>query len=39
VADFLFASIAGMRIAARGGAGSEHLKSLGRLAMRAITCR
>ncbi|MBP1884476.1 TetR/AcrR family transcriptional regulator [Sinorhizobium mexicanum] len=37
VANFLFASIAGMRIAARGGASREHLRSLARLALRAIT--
>ncbi|WEX74660.1 TetR/AcrR family transcriptional regulator [Sinorhizobium numidicum] len=36
VADFLFCSIAGMRIAARGGASREHLQSLGRLTLRAI---
>ncbi|MDH6233149.1 TetR/AcrR family transcriptional repressor of nem operon [Mesorhizobium soli] len=35
-ADFLFASIAGIRIAARGGADLTHLQSLGRLALRAI---
>lgn len=36
VIDFLFASIAGIRVAARGGAGSDKLASLGRLALRAI---
>jgi TetR/AcrR family transcriptional repressor of nem operon len=37
VADFLVASFAGIRIAARGGADHAHLQSLGRLALRAIT--
>jgi TetR/AcrR family transcriptional repressor of nem operon len=37
VADFLVASFAGLRIAARGGADHAHLQSLGRLALRAIT--
>lgn len=37
VADFLVASFSGIRIAARGGAGPDHLASLGRLALRAIT--
>lgn len=37
VADFLFANIAGMRIAVRAGAGRDHLQSLGQLAIRAIT--
>jgi AcrR family transcriptional regulator len=36
-ADFLVASFAGIRIAARGGADRAHLESLGRLALRAIT--
>lgn len=36
VADFLFASVAGIRIAARSGASRKHLKSLSRLALRAI---
>lgn len=35
-AEFLIASIAGIRIAARGGAANEDLQSLGRLAIRAI---
>ncbi|WP_343616342.1 TetR/AcrR family transcriptional regulator [Novosphingobium sp.] len=33
---FLNSSIAGIRIAARGGAGPEQLRALGRLALRAI---
>ena len=37
VADFLVATIAAIRIAARGGAGREHLQSLSRLALRAVT--
>ncbi|WDZ80287.1 TetR/AcrR family transcriptional regulator (plasmid) [Ensifer adhaerens] len=36
VAGFLIASIAGIRIAARGGAARQELESLGRLALRAI---
>ncbi len=36
VAGFLIASIAGIRIAARGGATHKDLESLGRLAIRAI---
>jgi AcrR family transcriptional regulator len=36
MADFLFASVAGIRIAARSGASRKQLKSLGRLALRAI---
>ncbi|MQX48652.1 TetR/AcrR family transcriptional regulator [Sinorhizobium medicae] len=36
VADFLFANITGIRIAARGGAGPEQLQSLSGLALRAI---
>ncbi len=39
VIDFLIASIAGIRIAARGGAGQEVLQSLGRLALRALMPR
>lgn len=37
VADFLFAGVTGMRVAARGGANREHLQSLCRLTLRAIT--
>ncbi|MCW0001002.1 TetR/AcrR family transcriptional regulator [Pararhizobium sp. YC-54] len=36
VVDFLFASITGIRVAARGGAGRDQLASLGQLALRAI---
>ncbi|HBR1235571.1 MULTISPECIES: TetR/AcrR family transcriptional regulator [Klebsiella] len=36
-ASFLIASIAGIRIAARGGSSREQLQSLGRMALRAIT--
>jgi hypothetical protein len=36
IADFLVACIAGIRIAARGGAGRETLNSLARHAMRAL---
>lgn len=36
MADFLFASVAGIRIAARSGASRKQLQSLGRLALRAI---
>ncbi|MBD9638987.1 TetR/AcrR family transcriptional regulator [Ensifer sp. ENS07] len=36
LAGFLIASIAGIRIAARGGATHEDLETLGRLAIRAI---
>jgi len=36
VIDFLFASITGIRVAARGGAGRDQLASLGQLALRAI---
>lgn len=36
VVDFLFASITGIRVAARGGAGRDQLESLGQLALRAI---
>nr|WP_299501628.1 TetR/AcrR family transcriptional regulator [uncultured Rhizobium sp.] len=39
VIDFLIASIAGIRIAARGGAGQEVLQSLGQLALRALMPR
>ena len=39
VIDFLIASIAGIRIAARGGAGPEVLQSLSRLALRALMPR
>lgn len=39
VIDFLIASIAGIRIAARGGAGRETLQSLGELALRALMSR
>ncbi|WP_037087968.1 TetR/AcrR family transcriptional regulator [Neorhizobium vignae] len=39
VIDFLIASIAGIRIAARGGAGQEALQSLERLALRALMPR
>ncbi|WP_455274096.1 TetR/AcrR family transcriptional regulator [Rhizobium herbae] len=39
VIDFLMASIAGIRIAARGGAGQEVLQSLARLALRALRPR
>ena len=35
-ASFLSANIAGIRIAARGGAGREQLKALGELAVRAL---
>jgi TetR/AcrR family transcriptional regulator, transcriptional repressor for nem operon len=35
-ASFLSASVAGIRIAARGGAGPEQLKALGELALRAL---
>jgi hypothetical protein len=35
-ADFLTASMAGIRIAARGGASPDQLQSLGRLALRAL---
>jgi AcrR family transcriptional regulator len=35
-ADFLTASFAGIRIAARGGANPDQLQSLGRLALRAL---
>jgi TetR/AcrR family transcriptional regulator, transcriptional repressor for nem operon len=35
-AGFLFASVAGIRIAARGGAGDAELRALGRLALRAL---
>ena len=34
--NFLSANIAGIRIAARGGAGPEQLKALGELALRAL---
>ncbi|WP_439622665.1 TetR/AcrR family transcriptional regulator [Shinella sp.] len=37
VADFLFASVAGIRIAGRGGADHAHLQSLAALALRAVT--
>ncbi|MEK1889809.1 MAG: TetR/AcrR family transcriptional regulator [Phyllobacterium sp.] len=36
LADFLFANIAGIRIAARSGASPKQLKSLGQIALRAI---
>jgi AcrR family transcriptional regulator len=36
VADFLFANVAAIRIAARGGAGLSHLQSLSALALRAL---
>jgi TetR/AcrR family transcriptional regulator, transcriptional repressor for nem operon len=36
VMDFLSASFAGIRIAARGGASEERLQALGRLALRAL---
>ncbi|MGF6177368.1 TetR/AcrR family transcriptional regulator [Ensifer sp. 4252] len=36
-ADFLFANVAGIRIAARGGAGPGELKTLARIALRALT--
>jgi len=36
-AVFLNASIAGIRIAARGGASGDQLRALGRLALRALT--
>jgi TetR/AcrR family transcriptional repressor of nem operon len=36
VADFLSASFAGIRIAARGGAGDAQLQALGRMALRAL---
>ena len=39
VIDFLIASIAGIRIAARAGAGQETLQSLGELALRALMPR
>jgi TetR/AcrR family transcriptional repressor of nem operon len=39
VIDFIIASIAGIRIAARGGAGQETLHSLGQLALRALMPR
>ncbi|PKA40000.1 TetR family transcriptional regulator [Rhizobium sullae] len=39
VIDFLIASITGIRIAARGGAGKEKLESLGQLALRALVQR
>ncbi len=39
VIDFLIASIAGIRIAARGGAGQEVLQSLAQLALRALMPR
>lgn len=39
VIDFLIASIAGIRIAARGGAGPDVLRSLARLALRALMPR
>ena len=39
VIDFLIATIAGVRIAARGGAGPEVLQSLSRLALRALMPR
>src|SRR5262249_44185048 len=35
-AQFLSASFAGIRIAARGGAGPEQLKALGQMALRAL---
>lgn len=35
-ADFLFANVAAIRIAARGGADQTHLKSLGTMALRAL---
>jgi AcrR family transcriptional regulator len=37
VADFVFATVAAIRIAARGGADRSHLQSLGALALRALT--
>jgi TetR/AcrR family transcriptional regulator, transcriptional repressor for nem operon len=36
VAEFLIASIAGIRIAARGGARAGHLRALAQLALRAL---
>lgn len=36
-ADFLFASVAGIRIAARGGASREQLHSIAGLALRTLT--
>ncbi|WP_426239487.1 TetR/AcrR family transcriptional regulator [Pararhizobium sp. DWP1-1-3] len=36
-ADFLFANVAAIRIAGRGGADRPHLKSLGMMALRALT--
>lgn len=35
-ADFLFANVAGIRIAARGGAGPVELKTLARIALRVV---
>lgn len=37
VATFLMASFAGIRLAARGGAGREALESLGHMALRALS--
>lgn len=37
VADFLFASVAAIRIAARGGADRAHLQSLSEMTLRAMT--
>ena len=34
--EFLYASFAGIRVAARGGAGHRRLRSLGQLALRAL---
>lgn len=36
-ADFLFANVAAIRIAARGGADRTHLQSLSAMALRAFT--
>lgn len=36
IAGFLSASLAGIRIAARGGAGQERLRAMGQLALRAL---
>lgn len=36
IADFFVASFAGIRIAARGGAGSKQLSALGEMALRAL---
>jgi AcrR family transcriptional regulator len=36
IADFLVASFAGIRIAARGGAGVKQLQGLGQMALRAL---